>query len=233
MSPRNAALAAGCGYLLVFLLATFANSFSFGKLVVHGDATMTAKNILAHMTLYRVGLATWIAVIVCDAIVAWALYFLFKPVHNGLALLAAWARLVFVAVFAYSFVGCFSVTRLFSGADYLAAFTKEQLQAQAMLLLDAQAFGQHVSYVFFGLHVFLIGYLILKYGQMPRWLGVMLLVAGCGYWIDSFGNFLSAGYAESKTAFLIFVAGPAVVAEFSLTLWLLFKGGKSAREGLS
>jgi hypothetical protein len=116
--------------------------------------------------------------------------------------------------------------QLFSGADYLKVFDASQLQAQAMLLLNAQNFAMHISFLFFGLHILVLGYLIFKSGYIPRFLGVMLLTAACGYIIDCFGNFLSSSYANNATAFIVFVGVPAVIAEFSLTLWLLFKGAK-------
>ena len=123
-------------------------------------------------------------------------------------------------------VDYFSVMQLFSGADYLKVFETKQLQAQALLLLNTHNFAVQISYVFFGLHIFFLGYLILKSGYIPRTIGILLLVASCGYLTNSFGNFLSPAYANTKTAFLIFVAIPAMVSEFSLTFWLLFKGGK-------
>jgi len=85
--------------------------------------------------------------------------------------------------------------------------------------------------LFFCIHIFLLGYLIFGSGYIPRILGILLIVASCGYLIDSFGNFLFSSYANNKTAFIVFVAVPAIIAEFSLTIWLLFKGGKLQEEG--
>lgn len=228
ISPRNAAKIAGFGYLIVFILGFFGNFFVFEKLIVPEDAVTTANNIIANESLFRLGIASWLIVITFDALVAWALYVLLKPINKNLSLLAAWFRLVFVGIFGYSFVNYFSVLQLFSGADYLKVFETNQLQTQAMLLLNAHDYAVHISYIFFGLHIFLLGYLILKSGYIPPILGILLIVASCGYLIDSFGNFLSSDYANNKTAFLIFVAVPAIISELSLTIWLLFKGGKGS-----
>ena len=67
-------------------------------------------------------------------------------------------------------------------------------------------------------------------GKMPRVLGILLIIAAAGYEIDSFGNILSPAYAANKTNFVIFVAVPAAVSEFLLTLWLLIKGGAGQPE---
>jgi hypothetical protein len=225
VSLRDASRIAGFGYLMVFILGIFGNVI-FGKFIVMDDAVTSANNIIANKPLFRLGIASWLIVIVFDALVAWALYVLLKPVNKNLSMLAAWFRLVFVAIFGYSFVDYFSVLQLFTGADYLKVFETNQLQAQAILLLNTHNFGVHISFVFFGLHIFLLGYLILKSGYIPRFLGILLIVASFGYLINSFGNFLSPIYANSKTSFLLFVAVPAIISEFSLTLWLLFRGGK-------
>ncbi len=224
-SLRNAARIAGFGYLFVFIFATVANSFVFQKLIVHGDASTTANNIIANEGLFRLGIAGWIIVILSDLLAAWALYILLKPINKNLSLLAAWLRLAYVIIFAVSAMNYVSALQLFSNVDFLKAFDIHQLQAQAMLLLNSHSNGD-ISYIFFGLHILAIGYLILKSGYIPLLLGILLIVASVGYLVDSFGRILSSSYANNETAFLLVVALPAIIAELSLTLWLLFRGGK-------
>ncbi len=113
-----------------------------------GDTVTTANNIIANESLFRFGIACWFIVIVFDAIVAWALYFLLKPTNKNLSLLSAWFRLVFVAIFAYSFIDYFSALQLLSGEDYLKVFEENQLQALSMLLINTQDYAMHLSFVF-------------------------------------------------------------------------------------
>jgi hypothetical protein len=135
-------------------------------------------------------------------------------------------RLLFVAIFAGGLLTLFPILELLSGAEYMKTFEPGQLTAQIMPYLSAYQNGVHVSFVPFGLHILLVGYLIFKSGNMPRILGILLMAAATGYQIDSFGNFLSSAYAANEINFIIFVAVPAVVSELWLTLWLLVKGGK-------
>ncbi len=118
---------------------------------------------------------------------------------------------------------------LLGGADYFTVFEPGQLQAQVMLFLSAYDYGVNISFVFFGIHILVLGYLIFKSDYIPRILGVLLIVASLGYLIDSFASFLSSNYANNEAAFVLIVAVPAVISEFSLTLWLLLKGGKVQR----
>ncbi len=55
-------------------------------------------------------------------------------------------------------------------------------------------------------------------------LGVLLIIAALGYQIDSFASLISSSYANNDTLFVVFVAVPAIVSEFALTLWLLIRG---------
>ena len=85
--------------------------------------------------------------------------------------------------------------------------------------------------MFFGLTIFGIGYLIVRSDYIPAVLGVLLMIASVGYFIDSFASFLSSDYANNEALFVVFVAVPAIIAELSLTLWLLIRGGKRRPSG--
>lgn len=78
----------------------------------------------------------------------------------------------------------------------------------------------------FGLHLLVLGYLIFKSEYIPGFIGVLLLIAGLGYLIDSFANFLLPNYADYASIFMLIVVVPGVIGELSFTLWLLLKGSK-------
>jgi hypothetical protein len=63
-SPRPRARTTGVVYLLYFLTAVFSMLFLKG-LAVYGDAASTANNILAHQSLFRLGIATGLIATVC------------------------------------------------------------------------------------------------------------------------------------------------------------------------
>ena len=75
----------------------------------------------------------------------------------------------------------------------------------------------HVSLILFGLHLVLIGYLACKSGYVPRVLGVLLVIAGGGYLVDSFSALLVPGYSVNVAAFTF-------IGEALFMLWLLAKG---------
>ena len=222
MSLREAALIAGVAYLVVFL-------FSIGnlrreRLIVRRDAAATARNIMASESRFRVGIATWVVVLVADVVVAWALYVFLRPVSESLSLLTAWVRLVYVAVAAIAVVNLLSVPQLLSGTDDFEGFQADRRRAQAMLFLRSYDYAFSVALVFFGLHILGLGYLIVRSNYVPAVLGVLLLIAAVAYLIDTFAGFLSSAYANNEAHNLVY-AVPAIISELSLTVWLLVAGG--------
>ena len=223
ISLRKAALIAGLAYLIDLVIAVTADFWA--PFVQRADAA-TFASAVANDLLFSIGMAGWVIVLVADLVVAWALYIFLKPVNKSLSLLAALFRVVFVALYGVSLLIFFLASQLSSGADYLSVFGTDLLQAQVMLFLSVVDFGVVISFVFFGLHIFLIGYLILKSSYVPRLLGVVLIVAGIGYQIASFANIVLPNFAHIETLGIITLLVPALISEVSLTLWLLLKGRK-------
>lgn len=226
LPQRQAAIVAGLGLLIMAFLAFFANFFVIQGLVVPEDAGKTVGNIMANQMLFRLGIAGFLVVLICDVLVAWALYIFLKPVNQSLSLLAAIFRLVYTAIFAAASFSLSNAFQLVSRASYLNTFTAEQLQVQVMMSLESFQYAWQMALTFFGFHLLFLGYVVMKSSYVPKVLGVLLLVAGFAYTLDSFAHFLLANYADYKTFFLLIVALPAIIGELSLCIWLLIKGGK-------
>jgi Domain of unknown function (DUF4386) len=226
---RQAAIVAGFGLLIMAIIAFFANFFILEGLVVPEDAAKTVSNIMANGMLFRLGIAGFIVVLICDVLVAWALYIFLKPVNQSLSLLAAIFRLVYTAIFAAALFDLANVLQLLNGAEYINALS-EQLQAQVMMSLESFNYGWQIGLVFFGCHLLVLGYVMMKSSYVPKVLGVLLLVAGFAYTIDGFAHFLLPNYTDYKTLFLLMVALPGTIGELSLCFWLLLKGGKAQQQ---
>ena len=221
-TQRQAALVAGCGLLMMTLFYLFADLFIFQKLIVQGDATTTVNNIMASEALFRIGICCLLVVLVCDVVVAWALYILLKQVNKSLSLLAAWFRLVYAAELGIALLFFIVILLLISGADYLAVFEIDQTHAQVLLLIDAFYAVWALALVVFGIHLVVLGYLVFKSNYIPSIFGVLLIIAGFGYPIANLGEFL---FPNFNGAF-IRVTG---WGELLFMFWLLYKGIKRAK----
>jgi len=227
LSIHQAAWIAGLGYLLIIVLAVFAEFFIRSRLLVPGNPAATTKNIVASEGLFRVGICSYLIVAVTDLLIAWALYVFLRPVNRSLSLLAAWFRVAHAIILGIALTSLLGVLQLLSGLDYLAAISTAQLSAQVMLSFDAFNDGWLIGLVFFGVHCLILGYLILRSDYVPPVLGMLLILAALGYLIDSFAHFLLPDYASYQTVFLVIVAVPAIIAELTLCLWLLWKGRRA------
>jgi hypothetical protein len=145
-SQRTAARVAGFAYLVTFATVVYVNFGIHDRLMVAGNAAETARNILAHERLFRIGIAGDLVYCAGVVVLLTALYVILKPVNRGLALLAAFWRLVWVLIWLVMTLNLFAALRLLRGADYLRAFEAERLQALARLYL-----GTRFDYYYVGL----------------------------------------------------------------------------------
>jgi hypothetical protein len=195
-------------------------------MLVPGDAAATVSNIVDNQGRFRIGVLSFIIMVIFDVVLTWALYILLAPVNKDLSLLAAWFRLVNCAIFGIALFNLPAALTLAGGAGYLGALGAEQRHALVMLQLDAFNDTWLVGLIFFGIHLLLLGYLIIRSGFIPVFVGVLLLAAGAGYLTDSFANFLLSNYEQYQSVFMLIVVVPGVVGELSFTVWLLAKGVK-------
>lgn len=214
----------GFGLLLMAVVALFANLFVIESFIIPGDAAATINNITDNEVLFRLAIVSFVIVLVLDVIVAWALYILMKRVNKNVALLAALFRLTYAAIFTAVIFNFLSVLQLLSEENYLALMETNQIHAQVMLLIDAFNNGWIIGLVFFGIHLLLIGYLVFKSGFMPKLLGILVMLAGLGYLIDSFAKIILTNYSDFETMFVLIVAIPGAIGELALAIWLLVKG---------
>jgi hypothetical protein len=220
-SPRRAALVAGVGYVLLFGLAVFANFFVRDGLVVADDAQATATNIAESNTLFRLGLAAFLAIFLIDIVVAWALHIVFRTQHRDLSLVAAWSRLVYTVFLGVAAVFLFQALAFYDSAALAEVMNAAERNAQALIGLELFNSAWLIGLAAFGLHLIVLGFLIARSVETPRWLGQLMMVAGAAYLIDTTAYTVLADYADHADAFLVMVAVPSVIAEGWFGLWLL------------
>lgn len=226
-TPIGIARLTGALYLIIIICAGFSEGFVRESLIIPGDAATTAANILASEDLYRLGFVSDLIAFICDLVVSVLLYVLLKPVNKTLALTVAALRLLaHPAIASINLLNHFMVLPLLGGADYLNVFDVGQLQAMALLLLDAHRIGYLIAGAFFGLHCFLLGFLLYRSDLFPRIFGILMTIAGIGYLLESFGNFL---FPEYESILTWVVAISAVLGEVTLCLWMLVKGVKTPK----
>ena len=109
---------------------------------------------------------------------------------------------------------------LSSGAGYLSPLAPPQLEALTLLSVEAFEAGFSLALVFFGIHLVLLGVLVLGSTALPRTLGVLVAISGISYLAGS----LSRVLAPALHAALAPLLAACGCFELLLALWLLVKG---------
>ena len=218
-SASTAALLAGLGLLVMAIIAPLANFGVLERLMIPGDPSATVANLAASSAWFRWAIVGFLVVIVLDVLVAWALHVLLEPVHKNLSLLAAWFRVAFAAGFTLA------LNPLMGALSLLATSGLETRQRDAQVMLSLTAFqsGWDLALVLFGCHLIVLGLLLTASGWVPRWLGVLVVIAGAGYLADSFAGILIPNNTVSISLFTF-------VGEFLLIFWLLAKAIREFRQ---
>jgi hypothetical protein len=216
-SIRSASLTAGIALLLLSALSIFGFIVVVKGLVTPGDPAQTANDITESIGWFRLGIAALYLVIPLDIVVGWALYRVFSPVSKSLSMLAAILRVAFAVVFMVAISRLVDVLRLLDNDSHLAAFSPEQLHAQALLAINAFNDVWHAGLFLFGLHLLLVGYLAFKSGYVPKLIAVLVAIDGLSYVVDTFGTVLSPGHWTDTASFTF-------IGELLLGLWLVIRG---------
>lgn len=143
-----------------------------------------------------VGLVANTVATLCYAAATLVVYGLLKPVNRNLSLLAA----------SSSLLGC--------------------ANGLAIMFLGLPTRVGIISTACFGIHCFLVGYLIFRSTFLPRIVGALMMLAGVGWLSLSFSKLLMPLLGRSLSPYLM---GAGIFGEVSLTLWLLVMGVNEQR----
>lgn len=222
-SNKKLARIAGLCYLIVIATGLFAEVFVRQALQVSGDAIATAHNIQSSELLFRFGFIADLINFVIGLPCVIIIYKLFNPINRTLARLAIIFVIIQTAIIAVNLLFQMTPLLILGGDKYLNSFQPNQLATLSLLSLNIQALGYGIGLVFFGFYCIIMGYLVFKSTIVPRLLGILYIISGLGYLINSFVMFLLKDFANPL---FIYIAIPILIGELSFCLWLLIMGVK-------
>ena len=194
LSTSNAALVVGVAFITSVIIVTIVDDFLLANFVVPGDSTALAKDIKANGKLFGFAVVGYLLVLALDSIIGLALYVVLKPSSKNLALLTATLRLLYAGILV---IGLFAlVVRVVDVYGYATI----------------KLFG----YIFFSLHIFVLGYSVFKSGYIPKILGVLLIIASFTYIVF----FIDVHLSEVLEVITMLTMA---IAELSLSIWLMVK----------
>jgi Domain of unknown function (DUF4386) len=220
-TARKYALIAGISLIIMALASFFSYGYVHGSLVVQENASATFYNITSSTMLFKAEIFGWVLILIADIIVSWAFYLFLKPIHKELSLFGAWLRLIYTTILGIATLNLLFVLHLSESTFHI-----DYLQAQMMLFLGAFESIWSIGLIIFGGHLMIVGYLAFKSERTPKFISILLILAGIGYIvINVFKTFLSQ-YDAVISILNIGFSIPMIVGELGFGIWLLLRGGK-------
>jgi Domain of unknown function (DUF4386) len=220
-SARLIARITGLLYLLTIVMGIFAQGFVSERLVVSGDASATAANILAHKSLFEWSFTAYMIEMACQIMTTALFYFLLRPVNRSLALVAAFLSLSGCIIKTFARVFYIAPMFVLGGAQYLNVFNEQQLQALALLFLRVNDHGAAMALAFFGFEALFNGYLVFRSTFLPRVLGILSMVGGLGW--------LTFLYPPLGYRLFLYLAAFALLGSAAMIFWLIVFGVDAER----
>jgi hypothetical protein len=220
-SQRTAARAAGWSYLITFAMVCYAN-FGMHDRLISRSASESARNILAHEQLFRVGIVGNLFYCVGVVILVTALYVILRPVSRGIALLAALLRLIWVLMWLTATLRFFDALRLIEGDDNLRTFNPDNLHALARAYMDARVDYYYVGLLFGALASIVCAYLWYKSRYIPRALAAFGFVSSVWAVVCTVAFIVYPNFSDVVN--LWWFDMPMGIFDIVLSFWLLIKG---------
>ena len=193
-NTSNAAKVVGIAFITSVIIVTIVDDFLLANFVIPGDTKALAMDIERNGTVFGFAVAGYFMVLILDAIIGLGLYVVLKPANKNLAIITAVLRVLYAFTV---LVGMFALV---------------------LQIIDVYGYAslKLVGYVFFALHIFMLGYTIFKSDYIPKSLGALLILASLTY-VTFFVDFqLPEDFA---TTLMLTMA----MAELLLSLWLIVK----------
>ncbi|HET9709633.1 MAG TPA: DUF4386 domain-containing protein [Gemmatimonadales bacterium] len=192
-------------------------------LIVSGNASVTAANIAAHESLFRIGIVCNLLGAVLWLFVPLALYRLLRGVDQTLAALMVLLGSVMQVPLFFVNTASDMATLLFArGGDLVAAFNQPQRDAFVRVFLELHHSIELANAIFWGLWLIPFGMLVYRSRFFPRFLGVWVIAACFGWLAFSLTGFLLPAYEDKAFTY----GQPLMIGELVMMLWLVVMGAR-------
>lgn len=218
---------AGGAYLVIVLAAFVYGGLVESQLIVPGDDSVTAANILANPLRFRFGIVLVFVIYASVVVASWALFVVLKDFDKNLASLALLFRMAEAIVGAATILLTFAVWYVLStdmslGVEGSASVVSPaELHALAGRLLDARTAALDIVLLFVGVGATLFCYLLFRSRIIPRPLAGWGILTYLSMLVLALISILMPDHPLTLETILYFAGG---AFELSFGLWLLVKG---------
>ena len=198
-------------YPVWVVLGFFSLMYIPSTLIDFSDPQTTAQNLNENFFLFRVGIAGRLLTQLLFIIIPFLLYELFRKYDKPVSTLMLILALVSVPISMLNETISLSIQAHLDNPD------------KVIELLELYFQGMQISMIFWGLWLFPLGWLAYKFDLFPKAIGVILIIAGFGYLLDSFVKIVSPDFNQLTDVFEIMTIG-----EVLFILWFVIRGVKKS-----
>lgn len=216
-SQLKIARIAGLLYTLMIPLGVFGIMYVPSTIIVTGNIEGTINNILTNIGIFRLSVICALVVQICHIFIVLLLYKLLMTVNRNMALFMVIFMLVSIPITIVNELNHYAIILLVNNGGTSAHQTSYLID----LFFKLHEYGILIAGIFWGLWLFPMGYLVLKSSFLPKIIGIFLMVACCGYVIDSILKLALPSYAATIIAKLLEIT---MYGEILFPLWLLIRG---------
>ena len=221
MSRQSTARLAGVLNLLMGIPATYTLIYIPRTFIVPGDAAATAERIVSSAALYRTAAFADLISGVFGIWLAVVLYELFRHVNRTHARLLVGFIFGMVATEVVLAVLTSAPLLFATDTEYLRAFNSSQREALTLAFWNLRSQAVRLASVYWGVWLLPLGTLVYQSRFLPRWLGVVVFIAGCTYVLTALAYVFTPGYARLVATISMVPQG---LGEAGFIAWVLIKG---------
>lgn len=200
----------GLSLVVMAVVAGVAYGYAFQQLYHPHDGEATLRNFLHRRDLYYMVLGGFTLILMLDLLVAWTLYRFFETAHPVLPRMMAATRVLYAL---------FLVVALVHWGRMNGSTNAVEVTHHIQRFLTIWSLGLIV----FGVHLLLLGALILRAPVIPSWMGYLAAFAGLSYVAIHTLHALWPGFALYQAKVETVLGLPLALGELCLALWLLVK----------
>jgi hypothetical protein len=222
---KTARIAASLFFLLCVPLSLWETNYVHSKIFVPQDPVATAHNLISNEFIFRTAIVSHLIGTFIFLFMILMFYRLLRPVDKNLSRLMVipiLAQIPIVFIFeAINFTALMTLK-----AEPRLTFDVVQQQEVTYFLLRAHRYAFGADKIIFGLCFIPFGLLVLRSGFAPRIFGILMIIGGAGYVLDSCLYILlqRSDYLIFQPLKLYSSAGYAIAL-----LWFVIKGVRNNR----
>jgi hypothetical protein len=210
---RTFARLTGYSLIAMALAAGFSFGYVFPKIFNESQLDLAQTNIAQNIKLYNWMLIGLVIVLLLDILVSYTFYKYFKNDNKKLALLSSIFRILYSLLFGIAII-------------YLSKNIGQNNNATVITHYNLFQLIWFIGLIVFGFHLLMVGILMKLHKLIPRIMWYLMLIAGVSYILIHVLKIVFPELSEFSNLLNMILGLPMALAELSLAVWLIARGGK-------